>query len=465
MTVAPSTTHAPSEGHGPTTTSPATAALIRFAAETAFDALPREVVRESKRCILDFLGVAIGGAATETGQIALDVARDLGGAPQGRIIVFGERTSVVNAALVNGIMAHVLDFDDTHIPTILHPTTPAVGAGLPVAEWRRASGRDLLAAHALAFEVEARASLALYPEHYDAGWHMTGTTGTLGGAISAGRLLRLNVAQMTHAVGIAATQAAGHREQFGAMTKSLHAGKAASNGVLSALLASRGYTASADSLEGRRGMFHVMSTHAKVAELTAALGQRWEIFRNGFKPYSCGVVIHPGIDAVRRLGQQHGVRPDDVERIDLRVHPLVLELTGKTNPQTGLEGKFSIAFAAAIALIEGTARQRQFSDEAVRRPEVIALRDRVRPAADAALKHTEAVAVARLRTGRTITEHVTAATGTPENPISDAELREKFMDLVEPVLGARAGERIATLVERLDELADVGELVDAAVRA
>jgi 2-methylcitrate dehydratase PrpD len=443
----------------------ATRRLLQFASDSGYADLPGEAVRESKRAMLDFLGVAIGAAHDDAPRIALETVCELGGAQQATVLAYGQRTSAVNVALVDGILSHVLDFDDTHIPTILHPTGPVMAAGLPIAEWKAKSGRDLIAAHVLAFEVEARASLALYPEHYDRGWHMTGTTGTLGAAVSAARLLGLDAGQLVHAVGIAATQAAGHREQFGSMTKSLHSGKAASNGVLSALLASRGYTSADESLEGRRGMFHVMSTKVDLAELTEGLGERWEIFRNGFKPYSCGVVTHPGIDAVRRLGSEHGLRPEDVERIDLQVHPLVLELTGKTDPRTGLEGKFSIAFATAIALLEGTARQRQFTDEKVRRPDVMALRDRVHPKADTTLSHTEAIAVATLRDGRQIREHVTAATGTPENPISDAELQSKFMDLVEPVIGQSAGARIIEMVGRLEELDNVGVLLPFTVKS
>lgn len=443
----------------------ATADLIGFAATTRYADLPPEVVRESKRCILDFLGVAIGAAEEAAPRIAIDMVRELGGSPQATVLAYGTRTSVVQAALVDGILSHVLDFDDTHIPTILHPTGPLMAAGLPIAEWKGCSGQELIAAHAVGFEVEARASLALYPEHYDRGWHMTGTTGTLGAAVSAGRLLQLDPERLQHAIGLAATQAAGHREQFGSMAKSLHSGKAASNGVQSALLALRGYTAAADSLEGRRGMFHVMSARVDVSELTADLGHRWEISRNGFKPYSCGVVTHPGIDAVRRLGTDHGVRPDAIERIDLQVHPLVLELTGKTEPRTGLEGKFSIAFATAIALIDGTARQRQFTDDNVRRSDVIALRDRVHATADPHLSHTEAIATATLRDGTTRRIHVTAATGTPDNPISDAELREKFLDLVEPIIGVSAGESLSDRVANLDKLADVSTLLPLTVRS
>ena len=342
-------------GHANAPTSPATRNLLHFAATTRYEDLPADVIRESKRCILDFLGVTIGAVDTEAPSIARAVAQETGGNAQARIIGYGDSTSVLHAALVNGILSHVFDFDDTHIPTILHPTGPLMASGFPVAEWKGSSGKDLIAAHAVGFEVEARASLALYPEHYDRGWHMTGTTGVLGAATSVSRLMGLDEAQLTNALGLAATQAAGHREQFGAMAKSFHSGKSSTNGVLAALMASRGYTAADDSLEGRRGMFYVMGDHAKVNELDDELGQRWEIFRNGFKPYSCGVVIHPGIDAVRLMGSKHGVKPEDVERIDLRVAPLVIELTGKMEPRTGLEGKFSVAFASAIALIEGTA--------------------------------------------------------------------------------------------------------------
>ncbi|MDE3077901.1 MAG: MmgE/PrpD family protein, partial [Chloroflexota bacterium] len=310
-------------------TAPETAQLVRFAAQTQYQDIPAAAIGESKRCILDFLGVAIGAKEAAAPRIALESVRVLGGAPQAHVLAYGDLTSVANAALVDGILSHVLDFDDTHIPTILHASGPILAAALPLAEWKRLSGKELLAAHAVAFEVAARVSLALYPQHYDAGWHMTGTTGTLGAAAAAARLLGANAGQLTHAIGIAGTQAAGHREQFGAMTKSLHCGKAASNGLLAGLLAVRGYTAADDSLQGRRGMFQTMSPAADASQLTEGLGERWEIFRNGFKPYACGVVTHPAIDAVRQLGSRQGVRAADVERIELRVHPLVLELTGK----------------------------------------------------------------------------------------------------------------------------------------
>ena len=438
--------------------------LAAWASETEFVDLPAPVVELSKQLILDHIGVAIGGMDHEATLIALELARALGGNPQATVLGHGDRTSAVNAALVNGISSHVHDFDDTHIPTILHPTGPIMSAALALAEMHGSSGRDLIRAHAVAVEVSARASNAIFPEHYDAGWHMSGTTGTLGATTAAALLAGLSPSQLVTALGIAATQASGQREQFGAMTKSLHVGKAGSNGVLAVLLASRGYTAAPDSLQGRRGMFSVMSADARSEALTAGLGRDWEIFRVGIKPYSCGVVAHPPIDAVKRLRTERGVEPEQVERIQLRVNPLVIELTGKKEPRTGLEGKFSVAFCAAVAMIEGTAGPRQFTDEAVARADVVALRDRIHPEADESVTHSQAVAIAHLHDGSTVTVEVAAASGTPENPLSADELRAKFNDLVEPELGETQAARLLEGIERLETHDRLDELIATAVR-
>ena len=438
--------------------------LAAWASETEFGDLPTSVVELSKQLILDHIGVAIAGMDHEATLIALELARAFGGNPQASVLGHGDRTSAVSAALVNGISSHVHDFDDTHIPTILHPTGPIMSAAVALAEMQGSSGRDLIRAHAVAVEVSARASLAIFPEHYDAGWHMSGTTGTLGAATAAALLAGASPSQLVTALGIAATQASGQREQFGAMTKSFHVGKAGSNGVLAALLASRGFTAAPDSLQGRRGMFSVMSAGARDEALTAGLGRDWEIFRVGIKPYACGVVAHPPIDAVKRLRTERGVEPEQVERIQLRVNPLVVELTGKKEPRTGLEGKFSVAFCAAIAMIEGAAGPRQFTDEAVVREDVVALRDRIHPEADETVTRSQAVAIAHLLDGRAVTVEVAAASGTPENPLSADELRAKFNDLVEPKVGEGQAARLIEIIEGLETHDWLEDLTAATIR-
>jgi len=439
--------------------------LAAFVAGYPFGSVPEEVLRGSRRRVLDTLGVAIGARQTRAMRILHEVSRGLGGTPQAGVPGLGFRTSVPEAARLLGVMSHVLDFDDTHIPTILHPSGPALAAVLPLAEHRRASGRDLLASFVFGVEAGCRAALALGPAHYEVGWHVTGTAGTVAAAAACSRLLGLNEQETHGALSIAATEAAGQRVQFGAMTKSLHTGNAAANGVLAALLAENGYTASREGFEGTRGLLNVASTHPAPVELSTELGERWETFRIGIKPYSCGVVAHPGIDAVRRLARRTRAPSEEVERVELGVHPLVVELTNKREPRTGLEGKFSIAFAAAIAWIEGTARQRQFVDEKVNRPDVKALMGRIEVAEDGSLRQTEAKAAVYLAGGKSSSEHVAHATGTPENPISDEELLEKFNDLVEPELGARATRRIAASVETLWKDESLQPLFEALSRA
>jgi 2-methylcitrate dehydratase PrpD len=424
-------------------TSVETRTLLDFVSRTPADEVPAEVLHESTRCLLDHLGLAIAGAAEPAASIARAQCRLLGGEPQAMALGTFHRLRVTDAAFVNGIACHALDFDDTHVPTILHPTTPLYAAGAALAEWRGSRGIDLLAAHSLGYELAARVSNALYPEHYDAGWHMTGTTGALASAAVAIRLLRLTGATATHCLSIAATQAAGHREQFGTMTKPFHAGHAAQAGVWAGLLAAGGFTGAPDPLQGRRGMFAVMSSASTPADLVDGLAQQWQIFDNGVKPYACGVVIHPAVDAVRDLAMRKGLTAERIDKISLRVHPLVQELTGKTDPRTGLEGKFSVTFACAIALLDGRAGEAEFSDTAVHRADVRALMARIEVVPDPEVPHTQAGATALTVDGESVDTWVDHARGTPGNRLTDDELKEKFHGLADNVIGRERAERLA----------------------
>jgi 2-methylcitrate dehydratase PrpD len=436
-------------------TSVETRTLLDFVRHTEAGDIPADVLHESTRCLLDHLGLAIAGAQEPAARIAREQCALLGGEPQALVLGTAHRLRVTDAALVNGIACHALDFDDTHVPTILHATTPLYAAGTALAELRGTRGIDLLAAHALGYELAARASNALYPEHYDAGWHMTGTTGALASAGVAIRLLGLEGVTATHCLSIAATQAAGHREQFGTMTKPFHAGRAAQAGVWAGLLAAGGFTGAPNPLQGRRGMFAVMSSANNPADLVEGLGQKWQIFDNGVKPYACGVVIHPAIDAVRDLAVRRGLSADRIDKITLRVHPLVPELTGKTDPRTGLEGKFSVTFACAIALLEGRASEAEFSDAAVARPDVRAVMSRIEVVPDSAVPHTQAGATAFTDDGQTVQTWVDHARGTPGNRLTDDELMEKFHGLADGVLGHDRAGKLADATFSLKEIGDV----------
>ncbi|MBM2811990.1 MAG: 2-methylcitrate dehydratase PrpD [Chloroflexi bacterium] len=436
-----------------------TAALARFAAELPASSIPKDVRHASSRCLLDYLGIGIAAHSEPAVRIATEVARIGGGKPQASLLG-GGRISLVEAATVNGVAAHVLDFDDTHEPTILHGTTPVMSAALAAAEWVGASGVDLLAAHAVGFDVAARVALAVNPEHYDQGFHVTGTAGAIGAAAAAGRLLRLDAEQMAHALSTAAAQAAGLREMFGSMTKSLHAGKAAANGLYSALLAQRGWISAPAGLEGRRGYWAVLSSRSDPTIATVALGEDWELRRNGLKPYACGVVSHPTIDAVIGLARVSGLPSNQVAEIRARVNPYVLELMGKREPCSGLEGKFSIFHCAAIGYVDGSARVRQFSAAAVLRPEVVALRRLVRIETDAGLPTSSAAVELVAADGRCWHEYVAAASGTPGNPLTDEQVLAKYIDLVEDVLPRASARRLAELALGIEEVSDVREITE-----
>lgn len=437
----------------------ATRRLADFAVQSAFDKLPPEVIRESKRCILNYLGVALGAAHHQAVRLLIETIDELGGRSQATILGRGRRYSAAGAALINGAMSHVLDYDDTHLPTVIHPTGPVLSAALATAEWKGLSGRDLIEALAIGMEVELRVGSAVYPSHYDAGWHITGTAGTFGAAAAVGKLLRLDEEQMVHALGLAGTQAAGLREMFGSMAKALHVGKAASNGLLSAMLAGRGFTASTEVLEGRRGFCAVTASEYNLERATVGLGDEYLLLQNGIKPYACGVVTHPTIDGVRRLRDRFRLKPGDVLEIEAKVHPLVRELTGKKSPRTGLEGKFSIYFCAAIALIEGNARESQFTDEKVSRPDVVAMMDRVRAHVEPGILEDQAVVSIHTLDGRELVERVRAATGTPDNPMPDDKLLEKYMDLATKLLTTGQAEQLAEQVGHMETVEELSGMI------
>jgi hypothetical protein len=288
------------------------------------------------------------------------------------------RLDIAGAALVNGITSHTFDFDDTHRKTIIHPAGPVACAALALAEHTQASGRAPLDALVLGIDVACRVGNAIYPEHYDRGWHITGSTGMLGAAAAGARLLGLDEGRTAMALGIAAPQPVGLREQFGTMTKPFHPGAAARAGLTLALLAKHGFTASGKALEAPRGLMQVVSAKCRWNEISDELGPRFEISFNSYKPFACGIVIHPSIDACTRL-RARGVQPDEVERIELKVHPLVLQLTGKKEPANGLQGKFSVYHGCAAGLIFGRAGEEEFSDAIVRRPDLVALRRKAWP--------------------------------------------------------------------------------------
>ncbi|MDQ6881894.1 MAG: MmgE/PrpD family protein [Pseudomonadota bacterium] len=443
---------------------PITQLLAQFVATHPSRGWGDAVDHEAHRTFMNWVGCAVGAARHEAADAALDAVRMLEPAPQATVLGRRDRVDMASAALVNGITSHTFDFDDTHLKTIIHPAGPVASAVLALAERNGSPGRDVIDALVLGIDVSCRVGNMMYPEHYDRGWHITGSTGMLGAAAACSRLLKLDPRQTQMALGIAASQPVGMREQFGTMTKPFHPGGAARAGLMSALLARHGYTASPKALEAPRGFAQTVSTKNDWTQVTGELGRRFEISSNSYKPFACGIVIHPSIDACVQLRQQ-GVRPEQVERIELKVHSLVLELTGNKEPADGLQSKFSVYHGCAAGLTFGRAAEEEFSDAVVNRPDIVALRRKVVATVDDSIDEASVDVTAVLGDGRRVHVFVEHAIGSIENPMTDALLEGKFHGLADPVLGAPATSRLIDACWGLGDAADVRALAKLAVPA
>ena len=441
---------------------PITQILANFVATHPSRGWSDAVDHEAHRTFMNWLGCAVGAAQHEAAGAALAAVNLLEPAEQASVLGRSEKVDMASAALINGITSHTFDFDDTHLKTIIHPAGPVASAVLAMAEHLGNSGREVIDALVIGIDVSCRVGNAMYPDHYDRGWHITGSTGTLGAAAACARLLKLDVQQTAMALGIAASQPIGMREQFGTMTKPFHPGGAARAGLMSALLAKSGFTASPKAVEAPRGMMQTISAKNDWNEITHELGERFEISFNSYKPFACGIVIHPSIDACAQLRQQ-GVMPDQIERIELKVHSLVLELTGKKEPQDGLQAKFSVYHGCAAGLTFGYAAEDEFSDAVVSRPDMVALRRKVVATVDDSIDEASADVTAVLLDGRKVHVFVEHAIGSLKNPMSDSQLEAKFRGMSDPILGVGKTSELILASWAIGEAANVKGLTTLAV--
>jgi 2-methylcitrate dehydratase PrpD len=423
------------------------------------------VEREAHRTFANWFGCAIGPSQHETVQAALAAVSELSPAPQAAILGRKERVDIANAAMINGISSHTFDFDDTHLKTIIHPAGPVASAVLALGEHIGATGRDMIDAMVIGIEVSCRIGNAVYPNHYDRGWHITGSTGMLGSAAACSRLLKLDAARTQMALGIAASQPIGLREQFGTMTKPFHPGGAAKAGLMAALMAKHGYTASKRALEAPRGLLQVFSDKTDWSEVTERLGETWEIALNTYKPFACGIVIHPSIDGCVQLRNQHNLKPEDVKKVTIKVHSLVLELTGKKTPTDGLQSKFSVYHSCAAGIIFGRAGEHEYTDEVVNRADVVALRSRVEAIVDDSIDEASSDVSIETTDGRTLHVFVEHAIGSVERPMSDEQVKAKFVDQSAPIIGQEKAEKAYALSMQLASSADLKALLTAATPA
>jgi 2-methylcitrate dehydratase PrpD len=430
--------------------------LARLVFETSWRDIAGEA-HEAKRSLLNFFATALGSSGDPAVTAALATLAPLSGPRDAVIIGRADRLDPLGAAFVNAISANLLDFDDTHPDTIIHPAAPVAAAVLALAEARAISGREVLTAFILGVDVECRIGNAVSPGHYARGWHITSTCGIFGAAAAAAKLLGLSADQIAHALGIAASQSAGIVENLPSAAKNVSVGNAARNGIFAALLAQNGYEAAPRAIEGPLGWARAMGDAPDLARLTRDLGRSWEIAKNTYKPYPAGIVFHAVIDACLKL--RAGASPADIAEVVVAGSALLLA-RGDREVRNERDARVSIHHCAACALLIGKAGVAEFSRATVFQPDIAAFRNKVRAQLDPSLPDGAARVAIRLASGAVLSETVTAPRGSLSDPLSDAELEAKLHAGLGQSGSHWDGSRVIEAVWRLEELADMSALLD-----
>lgn len=441
-----------------------TARIARFVAEIRYDKIPPQAAATAKTAVLDCLGVALAGSREESGKICADMARQEGAREESSIFGQGFRSSALQAAFANGTAAHALDFD--HSFTLMgQPTAPLIPAVFAVGEARGASGRQIIEAYAAGFETVGKLTYSLAKAVED-GWHAPSTLGTFGATVACAKLLGLNEGQTQMALGIAASMAGGVACNFGTMSKPLHVGLGARNGVLAAKLAQSGFTASAQAIETGAGFYAMFYPKSQPDYRPLdELGTTSELVTNGIriKPYPCGGLTHPAIDAVLDVRAKHGIKAADIDSIHVDVAQHTYNRIAFRMPATGLQGKFSMNYLLARALIDGKVSLDAFTEAAVRDANVLKLAEKVEMRPDPTLKPSAdgsrpcRVSI-RLANGQTHFREAKYAKGSPEIPMTPDEVRTKFMDCSGRAISDEAATQVMRYVEQLETLEDITPL-------
>jgi len=450
--------------------------IASYVAGTRYRDIPSDVIQLARGFILDGLGVALAGSTDECARIVQRQIRQMGGSAECSVLGTSVLAPAAKAALANGVAGHAMDYDDTQLSTskeavyglLTHPTTPVLAAVLTLGQKEKITGAEFLLAYVLGVEVECRIADAINPRHYQSGFHSTATMGGLGAAVAAGKILRLKEPQLLATLGIAASMASGLRENFGTMTKPLHAGRAAENGVTAALLARDGFTAAPNILEAARGFFNAMAGGYEDSKIRGCLGSPYFMKQPGIsiKPYPSGSLSHPAQDLILDLVKEHDVKAENIERIEVGANSNVPNALIYPMPKTALEGKFSIPFCMAIAVIERKAGIAQFQDRKVRGKKVVELMKRVTLYVDEELERLGYDQVrsrvrVKLKDGRVLEGRYDVARGHPAKPMSWAELTEKFRDCAGLVLSQKNIDETIRLVEQFQDLKSLRPLMRA----
>ncbi len=442
-----------------------TARLSEYVITTQTNDLSPAVRHEALRSLFNIVACTVGGARHQIVAMADDALAAFAGPPRATLFARGRKADVLHAALINCLASSVYSFDDTHAQAVVHPSGPVAAAVLALAEIRPVSGADLLTAFALGVELECRLCKALTvpPAKGSIAWSGTGITGGFGAAAAVGRLLGLDQDRMRCAMGIALSQAAGIRVGHGTMMTPMMPAHAGQTGLRAALLAERGFTASPVALEGRYGFLSVFAEEPDTDALAGELGTRFELLRNTYKPYPCGIVIHPIIDACLELKRDRNIDPAQVTAVAIQASPGAMALCNRRNPRDELEAHVSLHHWVAVAFHRGTARIRDMdTDTAVRDPVLMAFQDKVEATLAPALAADAAEVVVTLADGTTQACRVEHGIGSATRPMTDAQLEEKFRGMAEPLVGAARTTELIGKTWGIEALPDAGELSRAA---
>jgi len=442
----------------------ATAALADYVLAARPGDLPEPVKREALRSFVNIFGCMVGGARNETVAIADRALAPFAGAPEATVVGRGKRSDALTASLLNCLSSSVDTYDDTHATAIIHPSGPIAAVGFALAERKPVAGRDLLLAFTLGVEAACRLSMAVSapPASGKMAWSQTGICCGVGAALAAGKLMGLDAQGLRRAIGVAAMQASGIRAMHGTMCMSMAAAFAAQAGLRAAVLAGAGFTSSETSLEGKYGFAASFAETSHLEAVTEGLGERFEILANTYKPYPCGIVIHPLIDAALEARRERGVEHGQVERVSIRANPGALALCDRPSPGNEFEAQVSLQHWVAAALVRGRAGVPEYAAEAVDDPTIGALRGRVFATADPSVALDATVMAIALRDGRSVTVTVEHGLGGPGRPMTDAELETKFLQLAEGVMKPAAAKALIAQSWRLEALPDAAALVRAA---
>lgn len=439
--------------------------LSEFIHNTDYEDIPSEIIQLAKMCFLDWLGCTVAAADSETARIFRETVLELGGNPDATIIPYGDKTSITNASLVNAALSHFLELDDIHKKAMYHPGIPVIPAVLALSEKLNKTGKDIITGIVMGYETGIRIGIAINPSHFRI-WHTTGTAGTFASAAATGKILDLSEKQLIDDLGNAGTQAAGLWEFIndGAMTKPLHPAKAAQNGLLSSLLAQKGFTGPSRIIEGKQGFATATSKETNLESITADLGNYYCMGDIGFKVHAGCRHTNSPVDGTLALVQKYDIKPEDISQVTVKVYQLAMDLTGKTDPQNPTDGKFSIPYCVASAIRFRHCNIDVFSPELIKDPQTRNILDKINLVVDESVEKEFPMgyaSIVEIKTidGKEYVQRTDYAKGDPENPVSWDDIEKKFINLTGKMFPTKKAHEIINKIKQLEDVGDIREII------